>query len=417
MDNFGTLIGRSSARILGVTRILIAPVAAALYLALWIFAELGRDHLAEKIVLFSAFAIVIGISVALPRIALALGVVVVALQLTGVLKAPDETTWPASLALVYTVFFVGVVGRSRTRWLALPFVVLCAAAFAWMTGVPSPARPDVWASWTASGYGSRRSTLLLGIGAFLVGAAGWVAGRLVGGIVELVRRDVERASARLEKADLDLRLAEDRARISRDVHDSLAHSLAVIVSQSQGAAALSATRPEVAGGALEAVGEVARTALGDVRSLVERIQGDGDLLTTTATVADVPGLVETMRSLGMAVDLTVSGKALDLSASQQVAVYRIVQESLTNALKHAGPSAEVAVGLDGGEAGLALTVESSGRVPLVEPGSRGIGIEGMKERARLAGGWLRAAPVGPSDTSRFVVTAFVPRAGRGALDA
>jgi signal transduction histidine kinase len=417
MDNFGTAIGRSSARILGVTRILIAPVAASLYLTLWIFAELGRDHLAGKIVLFSAFAVVIGISVALPRIALALGVVVVALQLTGVLPAPDETTWPASLSLVFAVFFVGVVGRGRTRWLALGFVVLCAASFAWMAGVPSPARPDVWASWTASGSGARRSTLLLAVGAFLVGAVGWVAGRLVGGIVELVRRDVERASARLEKADLDLRLAEDRARISRDVHDSLAHSLAVIVSQSQGAAALSATRPEVAGGALEAVGEVARAALGDVRSLVERIQGDGDLLTTTATVADVPDLVETMRSLGMDVDLVVSGRPLDLSASQQVAVYRIVQESLTNALKHAGPSAEVTVGLDGGEAGLALTVESRGGAPLVESGSRGIGIEGMKERARVAGGWLRAAPVGPSGTSRFVVTAFVPRAGRGVLDA
>jgi signal transduction histidine kinase len=129
----------------------------------------------------------------------------------------------------------------------------------------------------------------------------------------------------------------------------------------------------------------------------------------------VPDLVERMRGLGMTVDLRVSGRTLALSDARQVAVYRIVQESLTNALKHAGPDARVTVGIEAASRGVSLNVTSEGEDPLVARGDPGAGIDGMKERARLAGGWLRAAPTGRDGRGGFVVTAFVPVGGGGAV--
>ncbi|BDZ51976.1 hypothetical protein GCM10025867_42170 [Frondihabitans sucicola] len=192
----------------------------------------------------------------------------------------------------------------------------------------------------------------------------------------------------------------------------------MIVSQAQGARALDVTRPGVAAEALSTVTDVARTALVDVRMLVERIQAEGDGTAPAASLADVPDLVDQMRSLGMRIDLSISGQqTVALTEAQQVAVYRIVQESLTNALKHAGTASHVTVGLEGERTGLSLEVASEGDRPLVEKSGRGIGIAGMKERARLAGGWLRAAHTGRLDgpgVSRFVVTAFVPAVGLSA---
>jgi signal transduction histidine kinase len=419
MEATTAVIGRRTAHLLRVLRQVVAPLAAALYLVLWIFAESGRWRLFENVEMFSLFAVAIGLSVWMPRTALGLVLATGFLQALNLVQPPQETTWATSAAAAYTVFFVGLFGRGLTRWLALPVVAVAAVTFGWVAAIPTTAWPYKWGSWVTSDAGPRQDAILLALSGFGVGVLAWLLGVGIGWILSRVRRDVEKTSTALEKADLDLRLAEDRARISRDVHDSLAHSLAVIVSQAQGARALEASRPGVATEALSTVSDVARTALVDVRMLVERIQGDGDGTTPAHAIADVPDLVEQMRSLGMRIDLSISGQqSVALTEAQQVAVYRIVQESLTNALKHAGTTSRVTVGLEGESTGLSLEVASEGDRPLVERSGRGIGVEGMKERARLAGGWLRAAHTGRLDTGgggRFVVTAFVPAIGLSAV--
>lgn len=172
----------------------------------------------------------------------------------------------------------------------------------------------------------------------------------------------------------------------------------------------------MAGEALATVTDVARTALVDVRSLVERITGDDDPTAPRVSVGDIPALVDTLRQVGMSVVLVESGDtAVPLTQAQEVAIYRIVQESLTNALKHAGSDATVRVEIARDDAGFHLEITSAGSVPLVASTGRGIGIAGMVERARLAGGWLHAAH--ESGTSSFVVTAFVPAARGGEQNA
>ncbi|AMM22012.1 hypothetical protein AX769_20005 [Frondihabitans sp. PAMC 28766] len=455
MDNSPRLFGATTLLVLRITSVAAAPVAAAVYLVLWNIAEVGR-HSPPNIVLFALFAVALGLSTWMPRTAMGLVLAIGALQALGLVAPTDDTTWPASLAIAFVVFFVGLFARGLTRWLAVPVVVASSLLFAFVTAFPTDARPYRWGSWVGDGPlidSPRRDAETLALAALAVGLAAWLIGIAVSSFIAVVERDVERVDTQLARAGLDLRIADDRARISRDVHDSLAHSLAVIVSQAQGAVALAASRPGGTAGpagagpagaglpaagsmearsvearsvearsleaqTLETVAEVARTALVDVRGLVERIQTVDDVILPRATLADVPDLVEQMRSLGMSIDLELSGdERIALTDAQQVAVYRIVQESLTNALKHSGSTSRVTVDLASAESGVSVHVSSSGDQPLVDGVGPGAGIAGMKERARLAGGWLRAAPVGKTGESAFVVTAFVPSARGGVQNA
>jgi signal transduction histidine kinase len=195
------------------------------------------------------------------------------------------------------------------------------------------------------------------------------------------------------------------------VHDSLAHSLAVVVSQAQGAAAI-AVRDEHAARALQDIAEVSRSALGDVRALVERIQGSGD--DVRHGLRDVARLIADMREVGMDASLEQHGDPAELSPGVADAVHRIVQESLTNVLKHQGRTATARVVLDWRGPGLGIVVGSRGRTPLVELDGPGSGVAGMQERACLAGGWLRAG-AGDED-HEFVVTAWLPVAASAELE-
>jgi signal transduction histidine kinase len=225
--------------------------------------------------------------------------------------------------------------------------------------------------------------------------------------VQIVTGALEHTAAQLDEADLELRLAHDRGRISRDIHDSLAHSLAIIVAQAEGAAAIHELKPEAAPESLANIATVARHALGEVRRLVERITDDADVSEHTSRLEHIPKLIDEVRSVGVDASLRTLGDPAPLALSKQVAVFRIVQESLTNALKHGGRGTAVTVTLDAQGAGLAVLVvsKSGSGAPLVPSAGRGIGIAGMKERARLVGGWLTAVP---SDDETFVVTAFIP---------
>ncbi|MGU3411087.1 sensor histidine kinase [Microbacterium sp. M1A1_1b] len=390
-------------------RHLLAPATGAVYVVLWILAETGRSGLADHIVVVSALAIAIGLANWMPATSLGLVVVVPLLQALRLLHRPTDTTWPEYLAIAIVVGIVGAGRSDLLRWLAVPVLAVASAAAAWAMVVPTVADQDVWGQWVGSSGGTRNDLVVITLAIAGASGIGWAVGVAIGATwrIGLARLRVVEAEHETEVTTVELQAEQERARIARDVHDSLAHSLAVVVSQAQGAAAI-AVRDEHAVRALTDIAEVSRAALGDVRALVERIQGAG--VDTRLGLDAVPMLVDDMRELGMHAEFEQHGEPGHCAPGAAGAVHRIVQESLTNVLKHQGRTASARVVLDWRGPGLGLVVTSTGAQPLVELDGPGSGVAGMQERARLAGGWLRA---GAGDAApEWVVTAWLPTAGR-----
>jgi signal transduction histidine kinase len=203
---------------------------------------------------------------------------------------------------------------------------------------------------------------------------------------------------------------QERTRIARDMHDVVAHSLAVVIAQSDGARLLRRTDPEAVDEALETIGSVSRAALADVRVLLQQLRYEG---TTSVQpgLADLGTLLDQFRSSGLRVDLRQEGDVA-VGTAAQLAAFRIVQESLTNALRHGDLEQPATVSLARTPHGLEVEVVSAldpARPPRPSPG--GHGLIGMRERAAAVQGDLRAGP----DGDRFRVRAFLPVAGTGAI--
>ena len=165
------------------------------------------------------------------------------------------------------------------------------------------------------------------------------------------------------------------------------------VSEKPGTVQFAAADPEGAVRAMEAVEQAGRQALGELRHLlgVLRPEADVDGLGPQPGIAEVPRLVDQLREAGLNVSLTMDGLQTDLPARVDLSTYRIVQEALTNVLKHAGPSARTEVRLSTDNHGVAIDVLDNGHGATILPGS-GHGIAGMRERAQLLGGSLDAGP-------------------------
>ena len=210
----------------------------------------------------------------------------------------------------------------------------------------------------------------------------------------------------------------ERARFSREMHDIVGHTLAVITGLADGGVRQVDTKPERGRQALELIGETSRHALADLRrtlgALRERPLDDGieglnsEILSPQPGVADIAELLERTRSAGPHVSYHTSGVLYELPPSLQLAIYRIVQESLTNSLKHAGPETSVQVVFEAGDRSLRLSVSDTGSEHHGAPVSWGLfgqGLTGVRERAALAGG---SAAAGPNRAGGWTVTAELP---------
>jgi signal transduction histidine kinase len=239
----------------------------------------------------------------------------------------------------------------------------------------------------------------------------------------LLGRFVRQWRARATAAELDqdvrarLAVAEERARIARELHDIVAHGVSVIAVQAEAAEAVLEVEPDRAREALTVIGASAREVLDEMRRLLIllRMDDEGDPSAPQPCLDDVPELVRTVRAAGLPVELEVRGPVARLAPGVDLSAYRIVQEALTNVLKHAGPvPTSVVVSHTAG----ALTVEvanRAGRRPVVTappagapPG--GHGLVGARERVALLGGELHAAGDGQGG---FVVRAVLPHTGTG----
>lgn len=223
------------------------------------------------------------------------------------------------------------------------------------------------------------------------------------------RAAAEKELAAAERDRITLTQVEERLRIARDVHDVLAHSISVVSVQATVGAHLATNDPDAARQALLTISDVSRTSMGELRQMLALLRddtaadpADGPPYEPARGLKDVEQLVETYRAAGLPVRISTDGTPRRLSASADLCAYRIIQEALTNTLKHAGPST-ASVGITYDVEALVVEVSDDGRGAGATIG--GHGLVGMRERTSLLGGRLA---IGPTGTSGFSVTATIP---------
>jgi signal transduction histidine kinase len=308
-------------------------------------------------------------------------VVTAATMAYGIAELPDPAITFALALAVYT--FAAYRRRSVTLPFALAAVVLGTATIL-LSGDSDVA--DVAVNYT-------------------VGITAWV----VGDTVRSQREQAARAEAQ-RAGDARRAVAEERVRIARDLHDVVAHHLSVIVVQAEAAQEVLDARPDQAGAAMGRVADTARTALTELRRVLGVLRSDaeadgGAARAPQPDLAGVDDLVAAVREAGLTVDVRTEGAARPVTGVVGLAAYRVVQEALTNVLRHAAARrAEVALSF--GDDALVVTVSDDGRGP-VGGGDGGHGIAGMRERVAIAGGSLDA---GPRDGGGFAVRARLPLA-------
>ncbi|WP_420540696.1 sensor histidine kinase [Nonomuraea roseoviolacea] len=239
------------------------------------------------------------------------------------------------------------------------------------------------------------------------------------------RRFLEGLEERAERAererDQQARLAAtaERARIARELHDVVAHNVSVMVVQADGAGYMIDRDPEQVRQAVRDISRTGRDALAEMRRLVGVLRadreddgGDGASGTDYTPQPGLAQLEELVRGAGVPARLRVTGPPCDLPEGQQLAVYRIIQEALTNALKHGGPGVRALVELTYGRAELTVRVTDDGRGAATPRGHDGHGLVGMRERVGMYGGAVSAQP---RQGGGFEVLARLPvPAGRAA---
>ncbi|MGP4024447.1 sensor histidine kinase [Actinomadura sp. 3N407] len=210
-------------------------------------------------------------------------------------------------------------------------------------------------------------------------------------------RSVEERAERLERErdnEVKVAMAAERARIARELHDVVAHNVSVIVVQADGASYAIDTDVGRARQALDTISSTGRLALAEMRRLlgVLREHDDAGAFAPQPGVAELDDLIEQVRASGLAVTFEMDGTPPAMSEGRQLTIYRIVQEALTNTLKHGGPRVAVAVRLRYAEDALEIRVDDDGRGAAAPDDGRGHGLAGMRERVAVYGGDLCAAP-------------------------
>jgi signal transduction histidine kinase len=225
--------------------------------------------------------------------------------------------------------------------------------------------------------------------------------------IAAIRERAERAE-RERELEARRRVGEERVRIARDVHDVVAHSIATISTQASVGVHVGRDEPARAVEVLESIKAVSAQALHDLRHALGVLRdesGDGPT-DPTPSVHDVPGLVQRARDSGLSVVLRMEGSSAALPTALQVAIYRIVQEGLTNVMRHAsGAQATVRVAVGGHRVEVDVTDDGGGAPTASSDSGSGSGLVGMRQRASAMGGELEA---GREADGGFRVRAVLP---------
>ena len=356
------------------------------------------------------------------------GVLVPAAVLESILRE-DVTWWP--VALVMTVAAIVLLLWRRTSPLPVvagAFGVMGAGAMAWLLGVGEPVGlysaasvllvPYSLLRWAAGREAVIGLAIIVVVGAVCIAAdfTGFVDA--VGGMVVLLFPAVLGASVRYRTGsrlrELDQVRLREREELARGLHDTVAHHVSAIAIQAQAGRALAASRPAAAVDALAVIEEAASRTLTEMRSMVGALRRPGEApdLLPQRGLADIERLA-LLAGEGPRVDVELSGGLDDLRPAVEAAIYRLVQESITNAVRHARTATRIAVSVAGENGCVRVTVRDDGAaVAFGGAGSaQGYGLVGMTERAALLGGALEA---GPDPAGGWAVRAVLPRNGMAA---
>jgi signal transduction histidine kinase len=321
-----------------------------------------------------------------------------------------------------------LVWRRRAP-VAVAAVVGVAAAAYGAAELPDPPImfAPVLAWYTVAAYRPRSVSVPVAVVAAVVGIvtmavardsdAADVAVNMFAGVMAWVVGDatrVERERSRLlaeRRHDAERQaVAEERLRIARDLHDVVAHHVSVIAVQAEAAQSVLATRPDRAEKAMASVAATARVALTELRRLLGGLRAD-PALAPQPDLAGVATLADAVRQTGLGVTVHAEGETATVGGLVGVAAYRVVQEALTNVIKHAGARhADVGLAVEGGVLTVTVADDGRGTGDGAGPpsGPAGLGLAGMRERVRVLGGDLTAGP-GPS--GGFTVRARLPLEG------
>ncbi|XXY28902.1 histidine kinase [Sorangium sp. So ce233] len=215
---------------------------------------------------------------------------------------------------------------------------------------------------------------------------------------------------RMRLRELDEAKLAERERLARDLHDTVAHHVSAIAIRAQAGLAAAAARPEAPVDALRVIADEASRALGEMRAMVRLLRRDEPAeLAPSPRVSDIERLASPSTT-GPSVDVKLTGNLDSLPSSVSAAIFRIAQESITNARRHARHATRIEVDVTADDATVRLRVTDDGHaVQARHAGSRGYGLIGMIERAELLGGTCHA---GPGPQRGWTVTAVLPRNGR-----
>lgn len=305
--------------------------------------------------------------------------------------------------------------------LAVPLVIQANAAYArnatwrWSTlvaGLGASVLGPI--SWYTHGPIERAQAVpVMGVCAVSVGVAFaiGITTRSHAAVSSAAEAERQRLVSEQQRRGAEIAAATERTRIARELHDIVAHSLSVVVVQAEGGRAAARAKPELAQEVLGTIAGTARAALNDMRRLVGVLRTGGEPESShpdyapAPTVADIPALVEQIRTAGQDVVLQISGEERTVPPAVGLAAYRLVQESLTNVIKHGGPQARTEVCVHYAPHELQMSVIDDGRGAAAGGDGQGNGLIGMRERVTLQGGTVQAHPRGGGG---FLVSAAIP---------
>jgi signal transduction histidine kinase len=325
-----------------------------------------------------------------------IAVLAVVTAVTTIVAVDQDSWWP--FAAFIALYSVGAHCTRRTAIIAGAASILVLVA-----GVAS----DV--DWTPLGW---NDIALMG-GRLAPLAAAWILGDNIRTRGAYLRAVEDRASQleREQEAKARQAAAEEQTRIAREVHDVVAHNLSVIVVQATAADAVFNSDPTDARRAIRAIGTTARQALDELRRVLGVIRIEEGRLpdfSPQPRLSRLEGLIEQVRAAGLEVDLEVGGNRRELPPALELSAFRIVQEALTNTLRHAGAS-HARVTLRFETDALDVEVVDDGTPSTGENGGGGRGVIGMRERAAAFGGHVEA---GPDPAGGFRVAARLPVDGQ-----
>ncbi|MDP4500704.1 sensor histidine kinase [Nonomuraea turcica] len=355
------------------------------------------------------------IVLSLPTVAAAIAMVVQGMAVQG------EVPSPPLIVALYQLSVLPLLVRRRRPLVTAALVTVLDCVGIVAQSVLFVTSPSAVAFYSVGRYTTGRPTAIVSVAGFAAYATtmelfwraqgGWLAA-LIGvgvpvGVGQLVRLRAE-LNERSRREATEAAVRAERRRIARELHDVVAHHITVINALVGGARATLPPEQEVTRNALESAEQTARQAMSEMRRLLDVLRadgGDGPGAATGVGAARLPVLIKEAKSAGLPASLTVTGEPVELPATVDHAVYRIVQEALTNTRKHA-VSARASVRLAYEPGAVEVEVVDDGLAK--QDGAPGFGLGGMAERVALCGGQLST---GPRPEGGFRVHARIPLEG------